>query len=311
MTFKSFGTIILKIILLQGVYIRIMNITGKTKLTGLLGHPVAHSISPAMHNEAFRLLGLDYAYLAFDVEPKKLKTAVEGLVAINIRGFNLTMPHKTAILEYVDELTPAAKLAGACNTIINNNGHLIGHTTDGIGYMRSCHDAGHDIIGKKMTILGAGGAATAIITQAALDGVSQIDIFRRNRNDSYKQTEQFARMVTEHTNCKVQVYDIADSEQLKDSLSSSTILTNATNIGMSPYDDESPITDVCLLHPDLIVSDIIYNPRQTKLMTLAQTLGCPTFNGMYMLLYQGAAAFECWTGKEMPIKEIKEKYFNA
>lgn len=288
-----------------------MNITGRTKLTALLGSPVSHSISPAMHNEAYRLLGLDYAYLAFDVSPTQLNVAVDGLVTVGIRGFNLTMPHKVAILEYMNELTPAAKLAGACNTVINDNGHLIGHTTDGIGYMRSCQDAGHDIIGKKMTILGAGGAATAIITQAALDGVSEIDIFRRNRPEAFANTENFAKMVSANTNCKVQVYDIADTAQLKQSLSTSTILTNATNIGMSPVEDESPITDIDLLHPDLIVSDIIYNPRQTKLMTLAKSIGCPTFNGMYMLLYQGAAAFECWTGKEMPVKEIKEKYFNV
>lgn len=286
-----------------------MNITGKTKLTALLGSPVSHSISPAMHNEAFRLLNLDYAYLAFDVSPNQLKTAVDGLVAVGIRGFNLTMPHKIAILDCLDELTPAAKLAGACNTVINNNGYLIGHTTDGIGYMRSCQDAGHDIIGKKMTILGAGGAATAIITQAALDGVSEIDIFRRHRQDAFATTEHFAKMVSSNTNCKVQVYDIADTTQLKQSLSTSAILTNATNIGMSPNVDESPIIDIDLLHSDLIVSDIIYNPKQTKLMAMANSIGCPTFNGMYMLLYQGAAAFECWTGKEMPVKEIKEKYF--
>lgn len=286
-----------------------MNITGKTKLTALLGSPVSHSISPAMHNEAFRLLNLDYAYLAFDVSPNQLKTAVDGLVAVGIRGFNLTMPHKIAILDCLDELTPAAKLAGACNTVINDNGYLIGHTTDGIGYMRSCQDAGHDIIGKKMTILGAGGAATAIITQAALDGVSEIDIFRRHRQDAFAITEHFAKMVSSNTNCKVQVYDIADTTQLKQSLSTSAILTNATNIGMSPNVDESPIIDVDLLHSDLIVSDIIYNPKQTKLMAMANSIGCPTFNGMYMLLYQGAAAFECWTGKEMPVKEIKEKYF--
>ena len=286
-----------------------MNITGKTKLTALLGSPVSHSISPAMHNEAFRLLNLDYAYLAFDVSPNQLKTAVDGLVAVGIRGFNLTMPHKIAIQDCLDELTPAAKLAGACNTVINDNGYLIGHTTDGIGYMRSCQDAGHDIIGKKMTILGAGGAATAIITQAALDGVSEIDIFRRHRQDAFAITEHFAKMVSSNTNCKVQVYDIADTTQLKQSLSTRAILTNATNIGMSPNVDESPIIDIDLLHSDLIVSDIIYNPKQTKLMAMANSIGCPTFNGMYMLLYQGAAAFECWTGKEMPVKEIKEKYF--
>lgn len=288
-----------------------MNISGKTKLTGLLGSPVEHSISPAMHNEAFRLLNLDYAYLAFDVGPEKLKTAVDGLKAIGIRGFNLTMPDKVPVMELVDELTPAARLAGACNTVINNDGYLIGHTTDGIGYMRSCIDAGHNIIGKKMTIMGAGGAATAIIAQAALDGVKEIDIFRRFRPDAFAQTEGFAKEVSTHTGCNVHVYDIADDMQLKKSLNESHILTNATNVGMAPNIDESPISDTSFLHPELIVSDIIYNPRETKLMTMASSVGCPTFNGMYMLLYQGAAAFEYWTGKEMPVEIIKEKYFKA
>lgn len=287
-----------------------MNITGSTILTGLLGSPVAHSVSPAMHNEAFRLLDLDYVYLAFDVGTDSLKDAVKGLKTLGARGFNLTMPDKIAILDLVDELTPAARLAGACNTVINDNGHLIGHTTDGIGYMRSVADAGHDIIGKKMTLLGAGGAATAICTQAALDGVREIDIFRRNRPEAFAQTVAFADRTAKDTGCKIHVYDFADETQMKKSLAESTILTNATNVGMAPDTDAIPIPDVHFLHPELIVSDIIYNPRQTQLMKAAASIGCPVFNGMYMLLYQGAAAFECWTGQEMPVAEIKKKYFS-
>lgn len=287
-----------------------MNITGSTILTGLLGSPVAHSVSPAMHNEAFRLLELDYVYLAFNVGTDSLKDAVKGLKTLGARGFNLTMPDKIAILDLVDELTPAARLAGACNTVINDNGHLIGHTTDGIGYMRSVADAGHDIIGKKMTLLGAGGAATAICTQAALDGVKEIDIFRRNRPEAFAQTVAFADRTAKDTGCKIHVYDFADETQMKKSLAESAILTNATNVGMAPDTDAIPIPNVQFLHPDLIVSDIIYNPRQTQLMKIAASMGCPVFNGMYMLLYQGAAAFECWTGLKMPVAEIKKKYFS-
>lgn len=287
-----------------------MNITGSTILTGLLGSPVAHSVSPAMHNEAFRLLDLDYVYLAFNVGTDSLKDAVKGLKTLGARGFNLTMPDKIAILDLVDELTPAARLAGACNTVINDNGHLIGHTTDGIGYMRSVADAGHDIIGKKMTLLGAGGAATAICTQAALDGVKEIDIFRRNRPEAFAQTVAFADRTAKDTGCKIHVYDFADETQMKKSLAESAILTNATNVGMAPDTDAIPIPNVQFLHPDLIVSDIIYNPRQTQLMKIAASMGYPVFNGMYMLLYQGAAAFECWTGLEMPVAEIKKKYFS-
>lgn len=287
-----------------------MNITGSTILTGLLGSPVAHSVSPAMHNEAFRLLDLNYVYLAFNVGTDSLKDAVKGLKTLGARGFNLTMPDKIAILDLVDELTPAARLAGACNTVINDNGHLIGHTTDGIGYMRSVADAGHNIIGKKMTLLGAGGAATAICTQAALDGVKEIDIFRRNRPEAFAQTVAFADRTAKDTGCKIHVYDFADETQMKKSLAESAILTNATNVGMAPDTDAIPIPGVHFLHPELIVSDIIYNPRQTQLLKIAASMGCPVFNGMYMLLYQGAAAFECWTGLEMPVAEIKKKYFS-
>lgn len=286
-----------------------MEITGKTRLTGLIGSPVAHSISPQMHNEAFRQLGLDYVYLAFDLGDSDLKKAVEGLKEIGICGFNITMPYKVRMLEFMDELTPAARIAQACNTVIVRDGKMTGHTTDGIGFMQSVIDAGHDIIGKKMSILGAGGAATAIITQAALDGVSHIDIFRRNRPEAFAETLAFAKTVQENTDCHVNVYDIADINQMKQSLDSSAILVNATNVGMAPHTDECPIPDSSLLHPELIVSDIIYNPRKTKLYQMAEQAGCPAFNGMYMLLFQGAASFECWTGQKMPVEIIREKYF--
>ena len=287
-----------------------MEITGKTRLTGLIGSPVAHSISPQMHNEAFRQLGLDYVYLAFDLGHSDLRKAVEGLREIGIRGFNVTMPYKVPILELMDSLTPAARIAGACNTVIAQDGKMTGHTTDGIGFMQSVIDAGYDIIGKKMTILGAGGAATAIITQAALDGVTDIDIFRRNRPEAFSITETFAKTVENSTPCRVHVYDISDTRQLKESLDSSAILVNATNVGMAPNEQDCPIGDASLLHPELIVGDIIYNPRKTRLYQMAESAGCPVFNGMYMLLFQGAASFECWTGQKMPVEIIRKKYFS-
>lgn len=283
-------------------------ITGKTKLTGLLGSPVAHSISPQMHNEAFRQLGLDYVYLAFDVTPEHLESAVLGLKAIGIHGFNLTMPLKVHIIPLLDELTPAARLANAVNTVIIKDGVLIGHNTDGIGYMHSVIDAGYDIIGKKMTLLGAGGAATAICVQAALDGVSAIDMFKR-KNASWDDTLAFCQKITAETGCPIRLRDISDHNALAESISDSAILTNATNVGMAPDTEKSPITDVSVLRKDLIVSDIIYNPKETLLLKQAKEVGCPHFNGLYMLLYQGAAAFTYWTGEKMPIQLIKEKYF--
>lgn len=283
-------------------------ITGHTKLTGLLGSPVSHSISPMMHNEAFQQLGLDYVYLAFDVGTENLKTVVDGMRAMNVRGFNLTMPDKNAMCELCDALSPAAEIIGAVNTVVNDNGHLTGHNTDGIGYMRALRDDGHNIIGKKMTILGAGGAATSIFVQAALDGVSEISIFSR-RSPFFERAKQIIHALNERTNCKISLYDFEDSNVLKREISESAILTNGTSVGMAPNTEISIITDLDFFHPDLIVSDVIYNPRETKLLKLAREAGCKTQNGLYMLLYQGAEAFRLWTGEEMPVSIVKEKYF--
>jgi shikimate dehydrogenase len=284
-------------------------ITATTRLTCLLGSPVAHSISPLMHNEAFRLLGLDYAYLAFDIKKEQLADAIKALRTLHAKGFNLTMPLKTAMLEYADELTDAARLSGSVNTVFEKDGKWIGHSTDGIGYMRSVEDAGYSIIGETMTLLGAGGAATSICVQAALDGVRKINIFKRN-NATFSKTEEFAARVSRDTDCLVNVYDLADETLLRQSIGESRILVNATNVGMSPDEDASVITDTSMFHPDLIVSDIIYQPRTTKLLSLAKECDLAAFNGLYMLLYQGAAAFECFTGQEMPVKPIKEKFFS-
>lgn len=287
-----------------------MEITGKTTLTGLIGTPVKHSISPQMHNEAFRQLNLDYVYLAFDLADSDLETAVRGLQALGAKGFNVTMPYKVQIVKYMDELTPASQIAQACNTVIAKDGKLIGHTTDGIGFMESVADAGHNIIGKKMTVLGAGGAATAICTQAALDGVSDIDIFQmKSFTEEYERALAFADRVRLHTDCNINVYDFADTNQMRKSISESAILTNATNVGMAPHEDQCPIPDASMLFPELIVCDIIYNPMKTKLYQMAEAAGCQVFNGTYMLLFQGAASFECWTGKGMPVEIIRKKYF--
>lgn len=284
-------------------------ITGHTQLTGLLGSPVSHSISPMMHNEAFSQLGLDYVYLCFDVGTDTLKTAVDGLKAIGIRGFNCTMPDKNLMCELVDHLSPAAKMIGAVNTVLNENGILTGYNTDGMGYMQAVKDAGHDIIGKKMTLLGAGGAATAICVQAALDGVKEINIFSI-KDAFFNRAEHLVDTINKDTNCKAQLFDLEDKASFQKSIMESQILTNGTSVGMAPNIDNCIIEDMSYFPDDLIVSDVIYNPRETKFLRLARERGLKTFNGLYMLLYQGAKAFEIWTGKEMPVDLIKEKYFS-
>lgn len=285
-------------------------VTGHTQLTCLLGSPVAHSISPLMHNESFRLLGLDYIYLCFDVNEDNLDRAVDGLRLMNVKGFNCTMPVKNRMAQISDELSPAAKMIGAVNTVLNDNGKLIGHNTDGIGYMQSVKDAGHDIIGKKMTLMGAGGAASSIFVQAALDGVKEISLFSL-RDQFWERAEMMVDMVNANTDCTATLYEFGDDDLLYNEIETSDILTNGTSFGMAPNVDRCLIKDQHVLRKDLIVSDIIYNPMETKLLKMAREQGCATFNGMYMLLYQGAEAFKIWTGQDMPIPHIKEKYFSG
>lgn len=283
-------------------------ITGHTQLTGLLGSPVAHSISPMMHNEAFAQLGLDYAYLAFDVNEEELETAIEGLRAMKVKGFNLTMPNKNRMCRLCDKLSPVAQITGAVNTVVNENGIFVGHTTDGIGYMESIKEADLNIIGEKITVLGAGGAATSIIAQAAFDGVAEISIFNQ-KSKSYERMEGIISKLTEQTNCKLNLFTYDSQDILRKELAESILLVNTTPVGMAPNIEDSLITDTTMFHPNLTVSDIIYNPEETKLLRLAKETGCKTFNGLHMLLYQGAAAFKLWTGQEMPVEIIKEKYF--
>lgn len=284
------------------------DISGHTRLACLLGSPVAHSISPAMHNEAFDQLGIDCRYLAFDVGVDSLPAAVKGLRAMDVLGFNLTMPDKNLMCELCDELSPAARIGGAVNTVKNEHGKFIGYTTDGIGFMDACKDAEFNIIGKKMTLLGAGGAASAILIQAALDGVREISVFSIHDN-FWDRAMGIVQTLNAETSCRVTLYDFDDPAILKHEIADSAILVNGTSVGMAPNTDACIIPDDSFLRKELMVFDVIYNPEETKLLQMARKVGCGTANGLYMLLYQGAAAFKIWTGQEMPVNIIKEKYF--
>ena len=189
---------------------------------------------------------------------------------------------------------------------VNEDGVLTGHITDGTGYMMSLKDNGVDVIGKKMTIVGAGGAATAIEIQAALDGVAEISIFNR-KDEFWANAEETVRKINEKTNCKAQLFDLADLDKLKEEIASSYLFTNATGMGMKPLEGQTYIPDKSFLRPDLIVSDVVYYPRETELLRMAKEVGCKTMNGLGMMLFQGAAAFKMWTGEDMPIEYMKEK----
>lgn len=280
-------------------------ITGHTELIGLMAYPIRHSSSPAMHNEAFAYLGLDYAYLAFEVDNSTLEDAVKGLRALKMVGSNVSMPNKTVVGKYLDKLSPAAELCGAVNTITNEDGVLTGHITDGIGYMQSLKDYDIDVIGKKMTIVGCGGAGTAIQIQAALDGVKEMSIF--NVKDAFwDNAQETVNKINERTNCKATLYDLADLDALRREIADSYLLANATGMGMKPLEGQTWLPDTSYLRPDLIVTDTVYAPAKTKFLEMAEEVGCKRMNGFGMMLFQGAAAFKLWTGKEMPIEHMKE-----
>lgn len=281
--------------------------TGHTGLLCLLGSPVEHSISPAMQNTACRLTGQDLCYLAFDVQPERLPAAVAGLRAIGFKGCNVTMPHKNAMAQLVDELSPAARLCGAVNTVVNQNGRLVGHTTDGVGWVHSARAEGCDPTGKAIVQLGAGGAGTAILVQAALDGAKSIAVFNM-RDAFWPRVEALVQRLNQETDCCVTLHELTDTDTLQKELQKAQILLNTTPVGMKNHPG-CLIPSADWLHPGLAVSDVIYEPRETELLRMARAAGLQAFNGLHMLLYQGAESFRLWTGCEMPVEQIRAEYF--
>ena len=281
--------------------------TGHTGLLCLLGSPVEHSISPAMQNTACRLTGQDLCYLAFDVQPERLPAAVAGLRAIGFKGCNVTMPHKNAMAQLVDELSPAARLCGAVNTVVNQNGCLVGHTTDGVGWVHSARAEGCDPTGKAIVQLGAGGAGTAILVQAALDGAKSIAVFNM-RDAFWPRVEALVQRLNQETDCCVTLHELTDTDNLQKELQKAQILLNTTPVGMKNHPG-CLIPSADWFHPGLAVSDVIYEPRETELLRMARAAGLQAFNGLHMLLYQGAESFRLWTGCEMPVEQIRAEYF--
>ncbi|CAJ1192220.1 Shikimate dehydrogenase (NADP(+)) [Companilactobacillus paralimentarius] len=279
-------------------------ISGTTGLFTLLGSPVGHSGSPAMYNFSFQKQGLDYAYLAFDVKKEQMPQAIDALRLFKVRGSNVTMPCKSIAATLVDDLSPAAKIIGAINVIVNDNGKLTGHITDGIGFVRNLKENGVDIKDKKLVVLGAGGAATALQVQCALDGAKEISIF--NQDDEFYQNAEKTKEKIEQAKpeVKVNVYSLSDQAKLKAEIAQADILVNATIVGMKPLDGQS-LVDKSYLRPDLVVADTVYNPLKTKLIEDAEALGCTIAPGKGMLLWQGAAAYSLFTGKEMPTAEYQ------
>ena len=276
-------------------------ITGKTKLLGFFGDPAEHSKSPLMHNEAFGRLGLDYAYLSFRIKKGEIGPALDAMKALDMRGVNISMPHKEDVLNYLDEVDDLAGLCGAVNTVINNDGLLTGYNTDVKGFLMALEDM-TPIGGKKVTVLGMGGAAKAVLIGLALEKAEHINVFLRSERD-----EGFIQKLREQHGTDILVFNLNDEESLRSAIAHSEILINATPVGMGVLQGESLISDGDFFHQDLYVMDLIYDPEETKLLSQAKEAGCRGYkNGLDMLLYQGGEAFRLFTGEEAPIDVMRD-----
>ena len=273
-------------------------VTGKTKLCGVIGDPIAHTISPAMHNAVFVKMGLDYVYVSFQVKEEELSKAIDGMRALNIRGLNVTIPHKVAVIPLLDELDPLAEKIGAVNTISNDNGVLKGYNTDASGFLQALLERGIEPEEKKVVMLGAGGASRAISFILVERGAHLVILNRR-----LERAEKLTGRLSTTLNKEVKALELV-ADNLAQVLGEADILVNATSVGMSPNINETPVPS-SLLKPGLVVVDIVYNPIRTRLLREAEEAGAKTINGVDMFVWQGALAFEIWTGAKAPVELMR------
>lgn len=277
-------------------------VTGNTRLVGVMGDPVGHSLSPAMHNAAFAHLHMDWVYLPLPVRRGDLPRAVAGLRSLQFSGANVTVPHKQDIVPLLDELTPPARLTGAVNTLYWADQRLVGHNTDGAGLVRSLReDAGFEPRGRTVALLGAGGSARAAALELAREGVRSLLILARRRD----QGEELARLAREAASGVETEVQEMDGDLSPGDPGGADLLINTTPVGMAPETGVSPLSRVECLRPPLMVYDLVYNPRHTLLLRQARQAGCGVASGLGMLLYQGALAFQCWTGREAPVEIMR------
>lgn len=273
----------------------------RARLVGVFGCPVDENPTIVMQEAAFAERGLHWRYLTLLVKPEDLQAAFLGMRAMNFDGINLTIPHKKEAMKYVDELTDGAKLIGAINTVVNKNGRLVGENTDGRGFVVGMQVNGINLIGKHLVVLGAGGASRAICVECALAGCASITIINR----SLHKAGEIAQLINENTACKASFLKWEGTARIP----SCDILINATSIGLYP-DESKP--DICYedIKAGLIVQDIIPNPAFTAFLYAAKQRGAQVFDGLNMLVYQGAIGFKLWTGEEAPIEVMKHALEN-
>lgn len=283
-----------------------MKIDGYTRLAAVVANPIKHSISPFIHNSAFEATNTNGVYLAWEVDAAELAETVANIRRYQMYGINLSMPYKEQVIPYLDQLSEEACLIGAVNTVVNREGTLIGYNTDGKGFFKSLPS--FKISKKRLVLLGAGGAAKAILAQAILDGVSQISVFVRS--SSMEKTRPYLEKIQNATGFRVDLFALEDVQNLQDSITQADLLVNATSVGMDG--SSQPIPTSIVLPEKLLVADVIYQPFETPFLKWAKEQGNQSINGLGMLLYQAAEAFELWTGKEMPTDQIwellKQKY---
>lgn len=278
-----------------------MQIDGHTRMAAVVARPIKHSISPFIHNYAFDITGVNGVYVAWDIPEEDLQESVQNVRRYDMFGINISMPYKQVVIPFLDELDQAAQLIGAVNTVVNRQGHLVGYNTDGYGFFKALEkDDGFTIKDKTMTILGGGGAATSIIVQAALNGAKRINIF--NQTQFLEETKAKAEKYAAATDVQLDVFPVEDQTLIQEKILESDLLVNATSVGM---DGKSMVlADDTDLPAGLRVADTIYQPFETPFLKYARSKGLKASNGLGMLLYQAAKAFELWTEQVMPTDEI-------
>lgn len=282
-------------------------INGSTKLAGIIGYPISHSVSPQMHNAAYEKLGLNYCYLPIPVKPEDLKKALEGIRMLGFVGVNVTIPHKEAVIPYLDEVTKISRLIGAVNVILNQEGRLVGYNTDGSGFIDSLReDVSFDVKGKNAVILGAGGGAKAVSIMLAQDKVKTMVI----SDVIYEKAENLCGYINSHFNIAPYACPVK-SKELRKSIENCDLLVNTTPIGMSPKPDECPIDEDFQISARTLVYDLVYNPLETKLLRLAKSRGAKAVSGIGMLIRQGALAFSLFTEQEPPVKVMQDAALSA
>lgn len=272
----------------------------KAELVGVLGQPVAENPTGVMQEAAFAAAGLNWRYLTMEVPPADLRAAVEGLRVLGFRGFNLTIPHKVAVMEHLDEIAPDARIIGAVNTVRREGERFIGENTDGKGFLRGVRaDAGVDPRGKRVVILGAGGAARAIATELGLAGAAEITVVNRSAIRGEQMTADLRRNVAS----EVRLIPWQGSYIVPAAVD---LLVNATSIGLYPDVHATPDVDLSQASAQMLVCDVVFNPPETRLLEAARKRGLPTLDGLSMLVYQGVIGFEIWTGQAAPEKVMKD-----